>query len=261
MKHLSQKSWRTNTVFIIILWLVLLVASITVLSSVITPFLKTLQTQSVFSLDWAGYAVSSNLIAPQPFVVGVKGSWTVPRVVASVDDSYSSAWIGIGGQLDETLIQCGTEHDFTNGREQYLVWYELLPANAVTVNGIKISPGDNIKASIAFVNTSTNDWTLEIENLSNGQSFRRNFAYNSSKLSAEWVVERPTVNNQITDLADFGEITFTDAKATIADTVGTIRSFSNYEIIMNNRDNAQLTSVSNLNSDGSSFSVTYGSYP
>lgn len=256
MKLLAQKSWRTNTVFIIVLWLVLLLASITVLSSVITPFLKTLQTESVVSLDWAGYAVSSNLIAPQPLVSGVNGSWTVPKIAASVGDSYSAVWIGIGGQSDSTLIQCGTEHDFINGREQYSVWYELLPAVSVTVNGIKISPGDNIQASIKLANSTTNDWTLEISNLSNGQRYSWDFAYNSSKLSAEWVVERPTVTNQITNLADFGKVMFTEARATIDATVGTISSFPNYEIIMNNRDNAQLASVSNLNSDGSSFSVT-----
>ncbi len=253
----KSKSWRRNLIFLVVLWVILFLASLTVLSSVITPFLKSLQTQNVVSFDWAGYAVTSTQLAPQPIVVGVSGSWTVPRVAATEDDTYSAAWIGIGGQADDTLIQCGTEHDFTNNEERYSVWYEMLPDNSVDVPSITISPGDKITASITFVNT-TNEWTIDISNLSNGQSFKRNFAYNSSKLSAEWIVERPTVNNQIADFADFAKIPFTNATAQLGTTVGTVGSFPNYELLMENRQNVRLASVSELNPDGSSFSVTFG---
>jgi hypothetical protein len=244
-------------VFLVVLWVILFLASLTVLSSVITPFLKSLQTQNVISFDWAGYAVASNPLAPQPIVVGVSGSWTVPRVAASTGDTYSAAWIGIGGQTDETLIQCGTEHDFTKGQERYSAWYEMLPANAINIPSITVSPGDKFTASITLAN-NTNEWILEITNLSNGQGFKQNFIYNSSKLSAEWVVERPTVNNQVSELANFGSVTFTEAKAQLGTTVGTIRSFPNYEIVMENRENVPLASISGLSLDGSSFTVTYG---
>jgi hypothetical protein len=254
----SPKRWRTNLIFLGVLWVILLIASLTILSSVITPFLKSLQTENVFSVVWAGYAVSSSQLAPQPLVLGVNGSWTVPKISASASDSYSAAWIGVGGQSDNTLVQCGTEHDFTGGQEQYSVWYEMLPADAVTVNSMRVSPGDKIKASITLADSATNTWAIAIDNLSSGQGFRQNFVYNSSQLSAEWIVERPTVNNQVTSLANFGNITFTEAKAQIDRTAGTISGFPNYEILMNNLNNVVLASVSSLSSDGSSFSVTYG---
>jgi hypothetical protein len=89
-----------------------------------------------------------------------------------------------------------------------------------------------------------------------GQGFSQNFVYNSSRLSAEWIVERPTVNNQLSTLATFGSVTFTDAKAQIAATSGAISAFPNYEILMQNRQNTQLVTVSALSKDGASFTVS-----
>jgi len=61
-------------------------------------------------------------------------------------------WIGIGGSqlaaLDRTLIQCGTEQDFTGGQFQYSCWYELLPQASRNIMAINTLPGDLIQASI-----------------------------------------------------------------------------------------------------------------
>jgi hypothetical protein len=207
-------------------------------------------------LDWAGYAVASDSLVQQPVVVGLNGSWTVPAVNISADDRYSAAWIGIGGQFDETLIQVGTEHDSIDGQARYTVWYEMLPANSVPIPEVTISPGDNITASISLVDSDANEWLIKIDNLSNGQGFGQNFRYNSTRLSAEWIVERPLVNDQVTTLTDFGSITFTEAAAQVGDKVGSISGFPNYEIVMSNRQNVQLVTVSQLSSDGSSFIVS-----
>ncbi|MFB3889596.1 MAG: G1 family glutamic endopeptidase [Candidatus Bathyarchaeia archaeon] len=253
----KRKNWKINIVFIFALWLILLFSSLTVLSAAVTPFLRNLQTQSVVSLDWAGYAAASSLIIQQPIVVGVNGSWTVPTVSVSTFDAYSAAWVGIGGQFDATLIQVGTEHDSLNGQESYSVWYEMLPDESVTIENVSIKPGDRIAAAISLLDSDANSWLIEIDNLSNGQSFHQTFIYNSTRLSAEWVVERPTVNNEITTLADFGNVIFTEASAQVGTTTGTIKSFPNYEIVMNNRQNTQLVEISTLSADGTSFSVTY----
>jgi hypothetical protein len=255
--HHGKKRLRTNLIFLVVLWVVLLVLSLTVLSSVIRPFLRTLQTQSVVSLDWSGYAVASSLIGQQPVVVGVNGSWVVPHVTVSAEDKFSAVWIGIGGQLDKTLIQCGSEHDSINGATQYMLWYEMLPDNSITIPEITVSPGDVINASINLVSGTSNEWLIEISDVTKGQSFRQTFAYNSSQLTAEWVVERPTVNSQVSSLADFGSVKFTGAHATLGSTVGTIRDFSNYEIVMQDLQNNQLVSVSRVSDDGMSFTVNF----
>ena len=83
--------------------------------------------QQLTSSNWSGYCVVSDLITPQPQVTSVSASWTVPAVNVSIGNSYSAAWIGVGGQYDDTLIQIGTEQDSINGRATFSAWYELLP--------------------------------------------------------------------------------------------------------------------------------------
>jgi hypothetical protein len=171
-------------------------------------------------------------------------------------NAYSSAWIGIGGQFDKTLLQIGTEHDSVNGKEKFSAWYELLPDYAINIP-LNISEGDTISASINMVNTETNLWNLQLTDLTNGEGFSQNFVYNSTRLSAEWIVERPTLNSQIASLSNFGTITFTDAQANINHEVASIANLPYAQVHMTDMQNTQLTSVSSLNPEGTSFTVQY----
>jgi hypothetical protein len=141
----ARKGWRTGAVFLILFWIVLFIASLFLLSIFLTPFFKSSpQGQSILlTSDWSGYVVASGLMNPQSQVIGVNGSWTVPKVSVSMGDSFSAAWLGIGGQFDHTLIQAGTEHDSINGQEEYSVWYELLPNDSVTITAMNVSPEDD----------------------------------------------------------------------------------------------------------------------
>src|SRR5512136_567269 len=77
-----------------------------------TPTSAPLQTPvDQASLNWAGYAVAYNFSDPQPVVTGVSGSWIVPQVQVSQNDTFSAIWVGIGGTFGHTLIQAGTEQD------------------------------------------------------------------------------------------------------------------------------------------------------
>ena len=102
---------------------------------------------------------------------------------------------------------------------------------------------------------------INLTDTTNGQSFQNPFFYNSSQLSAEWIVERPTVNGAISTLANFGTITFSNCTATVNSTTGGIGSFPVNEVVMysstSNQNNVQLTNVSALNPDGNSFIVNY----
>ena len=258
----KRKDWKTNPLVLMAIWAALLLASVTILSSVVTPFLQNLQTQTVISLDWAGYAVSSNNLFPQPLVSGVNGSWIVPTVTPTAVDTFSAAWIGIGGQTDTTLIQTGSEHDSINGQAYYTLWYEMLPNVSITIPNIKISPGDQISASITLLDARTNQWLIEIDDDTTGACFTQNCYgqtadYNSSRLTAEWIMERPTVNNQISSLANFGSITFFNMYARIDTKSGTASEFSNYLILMQDRQNNQLVSVSSLSRQGTSFTAYF----
>ncbi len=251
------KTWRSNIIILVVLWVILLVASVTILASVVTPFLRTLQTQNIISLDWAGYAVKSNILIQQPIITMVNGSWTIPTVQVSQIDTFSAVWIGIGGESDSTLIQCGTEQDSLGGNAKYSVWYEMLPENSVTIKDFTVSPGDVFMATISLVSSSSENWQIDIADVTNGQRYSQVFAYNSSRLTAEWIVERPTVNNRLSNLANFDSVTFKDAHAQVGDTVGTIGDFANVQALMGNRQNTQLVTISPLSRDGSSFTATF----
>jgi hypothetical protein len=234
----------------------MLAASLYLLSTFLRPFTLPIQVQTLTSTDWAGYSVATDFNSPKQLVTGVSGSWAVPEVTVSQTDTFSAAWIGIGGQLDRTLIQTGTEHDSINGTVEYSAWYELLPDFSIGIN-MNISPGDKIAASIELLNSATNEWTITIADTTNGQSFQQNVQYNSPRLSAEWIVERPTIGQDLGTLANFGSVTFTAASAIIQGNTGSITDFSYVQIIMQDRQNRQLTTVSSLSTGGSSFTVTY----
>ena len=250
----KRKKFKVCVVLLVMIWILLLASSLYLLRVLLAAFVN--NPQGLISADWSGYLVTSSGNS-QGEVVGINASWTVPRIGVFSSDAYSSAWIGIGGHSEKTLIQTGTEQDSVNGQEYYSAWYEMLPADAIRINTISVSPGDVMTASINLVNSDTHQWAIRIYDVTKGQGFYRTFIYNSSRLSADWVVERPHVNNQITSLANFGTIKFNSAYAKIGDTVGTIGSFRYSQVIMTTDLSLQLTSVSSLGNDGSSFNVTY----
>ncbi len=211
--------------------------------------------------NWAGYVAASDMQNPQPTVVGVNGSWTVPAVTETGSDAFSAVWIGIGGEFDQTLIQIGTEQDSLGGQGQYSAWYELLPADSVTIGTMDVFPGDRMEASIRLSSSATNRWTISITDITTGQSYQRSLIYSSGQFSADWIVERPVVNNVLSALADFGNVTFTNCLVTFQDTSGTIGNFPNSQVIMDTQlrrgQLVQLVDVSSLTRQGDSFNVTY----
>lgn len=213
-------------------------------------------------LNWAGYTLMTNTSDPSPLVSGVSGSWVVPQVGISQSDTFSAVWIGIGGAFDKTLIQTGTEQDCGNGTLYYFAWYELLPYDSVAIEMIDVSPGDTITASITLVNSAENVWALSIKDLSTGQSFDHNFSYDSSELSAEWVVERPEVGTNNTTMitsmiANFKSVTMSNCKATIDGKPRALGYFPSFRSFMYDQEGTRLVDVSYYSSDGSSFTVKY----
>jgi hypothetical protein len=214
---------------------------------------------SLTSSDWGGYCVASDLNNPASAVSGVNGSWVVPAVNVSAGDGFSAVWVGVGGFFDGSLIQAGTEQDVIGGVAEYSAWYELLPSDQVIVGSVNVSVGDTVSVSVTLTDQYTNTWLIEIVDVSNGQSFSKSLVYNSGMLSGDWVVERPTVNNRLGRLADFGSVTFSACSATLSGTSGSLSSFDFADVTMVNRQNVELVTVSSLGSSGSSFTANYQS--
>ncbi len=237
-------------------WTILLVSTFSILNAVGEQLYKTENKHTIISVAWAGYIVASSFNS-QKEVTSVEASWTVPQVNTSAGNGYSSAWIGIGGQSDKTLIQVGTEHNLLNSQESYHVWYELLPDYAIRIPDFQIKPGDLVLASIMLVNNESNAWNMQLTDVSNGQSFSRTVTYNSTRSSAEWIVERSTVNNQISNLADFGSVTFSRCRAGFVEKDGVISNFTYSVVHMTNEGLNTLATAAPLNADGAGFTVDY----
>jgi len=247
---------RKRVIFLAVVWVVLLLAVLFFLSAVVTIFNSNSEGGTIASLGWAGYIISKNFNSPTG-VTAVEASWTVPQVNASAGNGFSSAWIGIGGQTDKTLMQVGTEHDYLGGQESYHAWYEMLPNFAVKIGEVTIAPGDTVVASLALIDSNANVWSIKLSDATNGQSFNLNVNYNSSLASGEWIVERPTINNQISTLCDFGNVPFRNCQININNVSGVIGNFSYSKIQMANQRDTLLASASTLSQDDSSFTVSY----
>lgn len=187
----------------------------------------------------------------------ISASWVVPQISVSVNDTFSSVWVGVGGFGESSLIQAGTEQHCVNGHLEYFAWYELLPYTITRIHTLDIQPGDKITTSIILVDENKNTWVITVTDETEGAEFQKTVTYNSSMKSAEWIVERPTVNNTISTLANFGEATVTNCTTTINGVSGSIDNFTFTPAIMVDSNDLELVSTSPLSGDGSSFTVTY----
>jgi hypothetical protein len=250
-------SFKTRVVFLFVTWVLLLVLALTLLTAMTSFFSSDTVSRDISSLSWAGYVVTRNALGSEQGFVGVNASWTVPQLNVSSGNGYSSAWVGIGGQLDRTLIQVGTEHDVIDGHQSYSAWYEMLPGFAVTLPDLTISPGDTIVASLSLTNPSINQWDIQIIDQSTAKSFSTNVFYNSTLSSAECVIERPTVSNQISPMANFGSVTFSGCNLWVSNGSAPLGNYAYYIVNMYNGQNSRLASVSPLTDDGAGFSIQY----
>jgi hypothetical protein len=251
------RRWNNRRVIVLsAVWILLLLAVLSFLSLLEATFSGLPDSHTIASVGWAGYIISSSF-NQQKDITGISASWTVPAVNTSGGDGYSSAWVGIGGQGDKTLIQVGTEHNVINGQAKYNAWYEMLPAYSTAIENFTVTSGDDISASITLVNSDTNQWNIQISDATTGQIFSGDFTYNSSRSSGEWILERSTVSGQISNLASFGPVTFSDCRIALSSVTGVIANFTYSVVQMTNQQYDRLATASLLGTDGASFTVNY----
>jgi len=226
---------------------------------------------TVGSLNWGGYAAAISFSSPLAAVTYVNASWVVQSVAKSSSATYSSQWTGIGGYFssDSSLIQLGTESDYYQNAAHYYAWIEMLPASEQVI-GLTIHPGDSIHASIAPAGAA-NTWLLTLTDATTGKSYSATEKYTSSKLSAEYVEERPEICSPfsctLTTLANFGTADYGKDYSGISGTNNlTVNGVNenlgsalpNQNIIMYaNNGRTEIALPSSLSSDGTSFTMTY----
>jgi hypothetical protein len=114
----------------------------------------------------------------------------------------AATWAGIGGYNTSELIQAGTGEDSAPTNPlfgpQYFAWYELLPASETPISkcagdvNCTVNPGDTVKVNIGRVSGST--WCISMADAGYWTWPER--PVRVLGLSAEWILEAPTVRAQ-----------------------------------------------------------------
>jgi hypothetical protein len=174
--------------------------------SVCTPFTST---------DWSGYgpyAASGFPFANNDALIA--GQWAIPAVTqgtCSSTGAWMAMWVGLDGLSTTDVLQAGSVEEAVNCQQSTLkTWYEWYPG-AVTYVNLSAKTGDSMLVEVwyttssphghAYLNDQTQQTVSEVGfNPPSGTTY--------FGLSAEWIVERPSLNGNITNLADFATATF-----------------------------------------------------
>jgi hypothetical protein len=196
----------------------------------------------------------------------IQGRWTQPSLTCPASGSASLAiWIGFDGEMGPsraTLEQIGTNTDCRDGRARMFAWFEILPHDRFEQElGMEIRSGDRIVASIAFVGRS---YHLVLENLTTGQvEDTWQHSPGSRRLTAEWVVEAPTVgcpsDCQVASLAAFGTVSFSAARVILTSKTGPIGDarWTRVRLDLESRSGLVKARPGTLTKDGAGFAVVW----
>jgi len=211
------------------------------------------------SNNWSGYVAVSNVNDPACNTVSaVAGSWTVPTIIASSDNSYSAFWVGIDGFTSPTVEQIGTAHDWNYGNLQNYAWFEMYPGGSYIINGFPLRHGDVISATVIY--SGNGIFTMTLSNVTQRKSFTVPTSYTTLRgairSSAEWIVEAPYYYG-ILPLADFGTAHFNNCTATLNGVTQAIGKFPNIALNMITYTGSYKDKVSALASNQNSFSVVW----
>lgn len=206
-------------------------------------------TTSDTTTNWAGYVSTGSTYT------SVSGTWTIPDVTASDDSVAADAtWIGIGGDSSNDLIQIGTQNMIENGQTTTGSFYEQLPDTSETIPGVSVNAGDTISASVK--ETTSGEWTVTINDLTNGESYSNTVAYNSSESSAEWIEEAPSTGESVIPLDQFGSVAFSNGSTTENGNSVSIAGSNAQMLTMDNEAGQALTDTSAITASGDGFTVT-----
>jgi Peptidase A4 family len=172
------------------------------------------------STNWSGYTVDGSN------ATDVLGSWTQPKVqtCASSENTWSSPWVGIDGDVSNTVEQIGTDSDCAYGSPTYYAWYEMYPKSLVMIRKV-IKPGDSLTAEVKYV---SGGFQMTLVDPTESWSYTTTqSAKKAARSSVEWIMEGP-VNSGLTN---FGSIGFTSTSGTINGQTGSLGTLSNVQPI------------------------------
>jgi hypothetical protein len=170
------------------------------------------------SNNWSGYVITTPASASE--FAWIYGEWNVPRAYAESGfwhSDHSTLWVGIDGWGTPDVVQDGTDQDtltaFWIQTSSYDAWTEWYPYSSQTVSNFPVQPGDDIRAW-TWVRDAQGNWDpngnvgwFYLWNATQGvYTMSSTTAPSGIKLgghTAEWVMERPTVNGSLATLAQY----------------------------------------------------------
>jgi len=180
---------------------------------------------------WSGFVLTQGGVTYRQ----ISGHWTVPTLssagipcLAGSWNYYSSAWTGLDGWGTNDVVQDGTEQMLNVLRTwtgvclyitSYYSWIEYFPNAERKVDSMPVGPGDQMSVGTWSGDANGNPtadgaygW-FSITNLTRNVAFMGPIARPSGATfvgsSAEWIMERPTVNGSVGMLANYGSVTMT----------------------------------------------------
>lgn len=164
------------------------------------------------SANWGGYVNTSS----SNQWIAVQGNWTQPTPGStSCSNADESSWAGLGGWNTGSLIQAGTDMNYGNTP---VAWYEYLKPNGGVaeqpISSITVRPGDSMHVYVSY-QTSTGQTDFYVADNTTGTSKSVLVTLDSNYYdgsSAEWIDERPTVNNSLVPLLNYGSDPWTNAQ-------------------------------------------------
>jgi len=202
------------------------------------------------STNWAGYVATGGTFT------GVTGTWIVPTVSPGSSLSADASWVGIGGINSTDLIQAGTQAVETGNSIVYEAWVETLP-NPSQPLSLTVKPGDSVTVSIT--QESTGIWLINFTDNTTGINNSETINYSSSLSSAEWIEERPEINNFLPTLDNFSSVGFSGATATENGSSVPLGQLTLQKLDMYSTNNTLLASTGTIGTDNQSFTVTRSS--
>jgi len=155
------------------------------------------------STNWSGYAVDGT------GATQVIGTWKQQAASCGIGEtSWSSPWVGIDGDISNTVEQTGTDTDCNNGSPSYYAWYEMYPKQT-QVLPMTVTPGHYYTGSVTY---SSGVFTLSLTDDTTRVNYTEHLSSKkAARSSVEWIVEGPS-NGLLTN---FGTLPFSSASATI----------------------------------------------
>jgi len=187
--------------------------------------------------SWSGLTITGN--APY---ISIWGTWIVPAVTShSHRHSVSSIWIGLDDN-SRSLLQAGTEQDYTLGQGVYFAWFEWFPAFSVVISNFPILPGQAVAVLVGNVEdlAGGNQGVVTFMNYSTGVALTPILVpipkadFNGKTITpplpgvpfarASWILERPSFPQDGKPvpglLADYGEASIIEGDAIGTSTSG-----------------------------------------